>query len=107
MSGIAQARLHLRIDVPAARGSRTVSIVLANHWPYLEVGEAVPDFAARELLREMAGAAAKVGVSIPPATVVIERVEDGDVWCRLEPVPPDQAGRTESAAEKPDGASAG
>ena len=74
-------RVYLKLDIPFGGGIRTVTVVAHEAAELFEPGERPSPLVEDRLLELMASACHKVGMRVAPSAVVVERVEDDEVWC--------------------------
>jgi hypothetical protein len=77
-------RIYLRFDIPLADGTRTVTIVAHEPVEFFEAGERPSPMVEDRLLELMVAACRKVGMRVRPSAIVVDRVEDDEVWCDVE-----------------------
>ena len=76
-------RVYLRLDIPFGDGIRTVTVVAHDAVEFFEPGERPSPLVEDRLLELMAAACRKVGMRVAPSAVIVERVEDDEVWCQV------------------------
>jgi hypothetical protein len=74
-------RVYLRLDLPYGDGTRTVTVVAHDAVEFFEPGERPAPLVEDRLLELMAVACRKLGMHVAPEAVVVERIEDDEVWC--------------------------
>ena len=76
-------RVYLRLDIPFGGGSRTVTVVAHDAVELFEPGERPSPLVEDRLMELMASACRKVDMRVAPSAVVVQRVEDDEVWCEV------------------------
>jgi len=77
-------RVYLRLDIPLDDGTRTVTVVAHEAVDFFEAGERPFPLVEDRLLELMATACRKLGMDVTPCAVVVDHLDDDQVWCDVE-----------------------